>query len=420
MPRALPHARAAAVGVALRRADRKPGDLRDLGEADVEGVLERDHRRLRRRQLGQAAAELAAGFGGGERRDRDRRRGPAARRRERLGAAHGARLCEVLARVDDQAVQPRGELRLAPELADPHDELRERLLGRVARVLGVAQEVEREPLDPRRVPPAERLERLPVARFRPRHEDRIREPLVVERVIETSRVGRPSGERGCTAGKLYSAWLLCQRWSCPRLRGSFGRAVPARVRGAVDAVDAAAGCAPRYGRVRRAPDGGPRAARARVGRRGGERTRDVHRPPAAAARGANGRSSRSSPPSGRRGDRARSGRSSTPTTSSSPAGRSPGSSPRRATTSCSGSESTSARRPGRAQASSSATGSSCSWRSSSGWSGLQRWAAGAYTEDAVKTSLFLALLAATLLVPAAGSAPAAGLRASSRSTSCRT
>ena len=66
----VPQRRAAAVGVALRRADRKPGGVGDLGEADVEGVLQRDDRRLGRRQLGEAAAELAARLGRGERLDR--------------------------------------------------------------------------------------------------------------------------------------------------------------------------------------------------------------------------------------------------------------------------------------------------------------------------------------------------------------
>ena len=82
---------------------------------------------------------------------------------ERLGAARVRGLREVLARVDDEPVQPGRELRLAAELADADDELRERVLRRVARVLGVAEQVQRELLDPRRVPLAERRERLLVA-----------------------------------------------------------------------------------------------------------------------------------------------------------------------------------------------------------------------------------------------------------------
>ena len=41
-----------------------PGRGGDLVERDIEGVLERDDCRLRDRQLGEAAAELAARFGG--------------------------------------------------------------------------------------------------------------------------------------------------------------------------------------------------------------------------------------------------------------------------------------------------------------------------------------------------------------------
>ena len=51
---------AAAVGVALGRPDRQAGRRGDLREAEVEGVLQRDDGGLRRRQLGEAAAELAA------------------------------------------------------------------------------------------------------------------------------------------------------------------------------------------------------------------------------------------------------------------------------------------------------------------------------------------------------------------------
>ena len=57
------------------------------------------------------------------------------------------------------------------ELADPAHELHERLLGRVARVLGVAEHVQRDPLDARRVPLAERGERGPVTVFGTANED---------------------------------------------------------------------------------------------------------------------------------------------------------------------------------------------------------------------------------------------------------
>ncbi len=99
---------------------------------------------------------------------------------QRLGAADRPRLREVLAGVHDEAVQPGRELRLAPELADPDDELRERVLGRVARVLRVAQEMQRDLLDARGVALAERRERGRVAGLGASHEDRIRETVVGE------------------------------------------------------------------------------------------------------------------------------------------------------------------------------------------------------------------------------------------------
>ena len=104
---------------------------------------------------------------------------------ERLGTPGRARLREVLAGVDDEPVQPGRELRLAPELADADDELRERVLCGVACVLRVAQQVQRELLDPRRVALAERCERRSVASLRARHEDRVGQPLVDERAVGT-------------------------------------------------------------------------------------------------------------------------------------------------------------------------------------------------------------------------------------------
>jgi len=45
-------------------------------------------------------------------------------------------------------VEPRGELRLPAELADALHELHKRLLGRVARVFRVAENVQRDPVHP--------------------------------------------------------------------------------------------------------------------------------------------------------------------------------------------------------------------------------------------------------------------------------
>ena len=115
----------------------------------VEGVLQHDHRRLRRpgarrasRRARAASREIApratgSPSGAGARSSAS---GSCAARRRALG--------RVAARVHDEAVQPGRELRLAAELRSRTHELRERLLRGVARVLGVAQQVQREPLDP--------------------------------------------------------------------------------------------------------------------------------------------------------------------------------------------------------------------------------------------------------------------------------
>jgi hypothetical protein len=150
------------VRVALRRPDRHPGRRGDLLERPVERVLQDDDLGLVAVDPGELGAELApqlrvaggangiAVGGGPQVVD------------ERLVGANALALGDVAARVHDEAMEPRGELRLAPELLQPHTELGERLLRRVARVLGVAEQVAGEPLDLRRVALAERLERARV------------------------------------------------------------------------------------------------------------------------------------------------------------------------------------------------------------------------------------------------------------------
>ncbi len=66
---------------------------------------------------------------------------------------------------------------------------------RVARVVGIAQDLTREPLDLRRVPREQRLERLPVTVLRALDEDRIAQLLVSESAVaaelEPDRAGFP-------------------------------------------------------------------------------------------------------------------------------------------------------------------------------------------------------------------------------------
>ena len=77
-------------------------------------------------------------------------------------------------------MQPGGELRLPFELPDSLHELHEGLLRRIARVLGVAQDVQRDPLHPRGVALAERRQGQLVSVFCTPHQNRVREPLVDE------------------------------------------------------------------------------------------------------------------------------------------------------------------------------------------------------------------------------------------------
>ena len=102
----------------------------------------------------------------------------------------------VAARVDDEPVQPRRELRFTTELAEPDAELREGLLRRVARVFGIAQQMARQPLDARRMAGAQRLERSRVAALRARDENRVTEICVVEPLRRAQRLAdSPHGSR---------------------------------------------------------------------------------------------------------------------------------------------------------------------------------------------------------------------------------
>src|SRR3954447_1382076 len=122
---------AATVRVALRRPDRHALGGGDLLERPLERVLEDDDLRLRRRDLSEAGAELrprlgelrgALGVGVD---------GLARVLLEGIASARALALEHVLARVHEEPVEPRRELRLSAELLQPDAELRERLLRRV-------------------------------------------------------------------------------------------------------------------------------------------------------------------------------------------------------------------------------------------------------------------------------------------------
>ena len=214
--------------VAFGCADRQAGRGRDVVERDVERVLQYDDGRLCDRQLGKTPAELAAGLRCGELAGGVGVEGDARVLEQRLGAALGGppRLRDVLARVDRQAVQPRGELRLASKLPDALYELDERLLRGVARVLRITQDVECDSVHPAGVPLAERCKSELVSVFGSAHEDGVRKPLVDERSVGPQVTHRWTGSAGGRLhGGLYSRGLmwLTPGVVLPALRASYGR-----------------------------------------------------------------------------------------------------------------------------------------------------------------------------------------------------
>ncbi len=181
--------------VALRRADGHAGGFGDLLERVTERVLQQHDLRLLRRHAGERRAQFAAKLG-------------VARLARRIvprlqmlteglvGARLSALRC-VKASIDDQPMQPRRELRATAELLQAYTDLGKRLLRGVARVVGIAQELPREPFDLRRMPGEQRLERLPVAVLRALDENRVAQLLVgkaaVPAELEPDRAGFPHG-----------------------------------------------------------------------------------------------------------------------------------------------------------------------------------------------------------------------------------
>lgn len=216
--------------VALRGADRQAGRLRDLLERGVETIFERDHRRLRDRQLREAATELAARLRLGERSLRVAVTRDAQVLVQRLGSPlrRPARLRHVLARVHDEPVQPGGELRLAAELSDTLNELHERLLRRVAGVVGVAEHVKGDPVDPIGMACTQGFEGEGVSISGTTNEDRVREPLVDERPVrpQLSDNSTGSAHRGLHGRPTLESRVpeaLVPHVVLPALRGTFGR-----------------------------------------------------------------------------------------------------------------------------------------------------------------------------------------------------
>ncbi len=182
------------MGIGLGCTNGQTGRLGDLTEAKVKRIFECDHRRLRPRKLGEARAKLTSRFGGERCGGRITVDGRAIISDERLGAARESRLREILARVHNEPVQPGCELRITSELTQPHDEFGKRILARIARILGIAQKVQSNPLHPRLVSNAKHFQCRAITVLCPLHEDGVGKTLEIEsdgvgRVIDSSTAG---------------------------------------------------------------------------------------------------------------------------------------------------------------------------------------------------------------------------------------
>src|SRR5947207_6451828 len=166
--------------VELRLPDRLLDGLVDLREREVERVFQHYDLGLVGRDPCEAARELRAKLGEARLTLRIGIVRDALVLVKRLAAAHALARADVAAGVDHEAVEPRRELRLATELADPDAELGERFLSGVASVLRVGEQVPGKALHLRRVTFAQRLERTLVAVLSSLDHDRLAQPLVDE------------------------------------------------------------------------------------------------------------------------------------------------------------------------------------------------------------------------------------------------
>jgi hypothetical protein len=166
------------VRVAFGSADRHAGGRRDLLEREAEGVFQHENAGLGRRESRQAVAEirpqlreLSLSVGRATRGDADILL-------ERVVAPRGPPLRDVTTSVERQAVEPRRERSLTPELADLHAELRKRVLRGVTRVLGVSKHMGGEAADAGSVASTQHLEGAGVSVLGASHEDGVAEAVV--------------------------------------------------------------------------------------------------------------------------------------------------------------------------------------------------------------------------------------------------
>jgi len=207
------------VRVAFRRADRHACSCGDLLKRVAKRVFQEHDLRLLRGDIGKCRAQLAAKLGVA---GVARRVVPGLQMlAERFVHARLPPLRCVEARVDDEPVQPRRELRAAPELLQAHADFRERLLCGIARIVGIAQDLPRKPLDFRRMPGEQRLERLLITVLRTLHEDGVAQLLVEQAAVRAEL----EPDRACFPhlASLVGVSELSSDAVLPLLGGRFGQ-----------------------------------------------------------------------------------------------------------------------------------------------------------------------------------------------------
>ena len=145
---------------------------------------------------------------------------------QRLAPAHTLAVGDIPAGVDHEPVEPRRELGLAAELAQPEAELGERLLGGVTGVLGIGEHLCGKALDARSMPLTERRQRQAVAVLRSLDQDRVTQLLVDERPLGPRVLTNLTAlaQRRLHGGPSLRPVLdsLAPETLVPRLRGRFG------------------------------------------------------------------------------------------------------------------------------------------------------------------------------------------------------
>ena len=176
----LAHRGAATVRVALGGTDRHPRGYRDLLEREAESVLQDENARLSRGEPRKSVAEIRSQLreldllvgrvpGGG-----------AYILLERVVTSCSPPLRDVAAGVERQAMKPRRERSLTPELANFGAELRKCILRGVACILGVGEQMGGEAADTGGVASAERFQGVSIPVLGASDEDGVAEAVVRE------------------------------------------------------------------------------------------------------------------------------------------------------------------------------------------------------------------------------------------------